>query len=110
MTDEEKIEQIISSLENGYEYNPHTIEEQRIILDMNWLINYAKSASKQINELKINNETARENSRRLRKQNKRYREAIEKAMGEGILIKNCDKAIDHMYGILGEVLEGESDE
>lgn len=78
MTDEEKIEKIINNLENGYEFNPHSVEEQRIILDMKWLINYAKSTTKRINTLKINEKTARENSRRSRKQNKYYRESLER--------------------------------
>ena len=46
----------------------------------------------------------------LYKQNKRYREAIERAIKEGVTIKDCDEAINHIYGILGEALEGESDE
>ena len=41
-------------------------------------------------------------------QNQHYLRAVEKSMNEAILIDNCDKAIDHMYGILGKALKGES--
>lgn len=39
------------------------------------------------------------------KQNKRYREAIDRALREGIEIEDCNKAIDQIYGILGIELE-----
>ena len=45
----------------------------------------------------------------LEQQNKRYREAIERALREGAY-GDCDNAIDKMYGILGEALESEPNE
>ncbi len=46
-------------------------------------------------------------NQKLQQQNKRYREAIEKAINEGVSIKDCNEAINHIYGILGEALEGD---
>src|SRR5690625_5233430 len=77
MTDKEKIERIISDLENGYEINPHAIEEQRVILDMKYLINLSKSLLKNNEELRVNKRATQNNNRILRQQNKRYRGAIE---------------------------------
>lgn len=78
MTDKDKIEQIVSDLENGYESNPHAIEEQKIILDMKYLINLSISLLKNNEELRVNN-------RILRLENKRYREAIEYALENSVL-------------------------
>lgn len=41
----------------------------------------------------------------LMEQNNRYREAIERAINEGVTIEDCNEAVDHIYGILGEALE-----
>ncbi len=40
-----------------------------------------------------------------REQNNRYRESIERAINEGVTIEDCNEAVDHIYGILGEALE-----
>lgn len=65
-----------------------------------WLINRVKELEKELQRDVVEEWD-------LMKQNKRYREAIDRAIREGIEIEDCNKAIDQIYGILGKALEGE---
>lgn len=91
-----------------------TVDIFAVQIDFKWLIDTIKQQQKEIESITEHyNHAAQGNNWRdddrirLKEQNKRYHEAIEKAMEEAILIKDCDKAIDHMSGILGEALEVE---
>lgn len=77
MTDKEKIEQILSRLENGYDFNPSSSEPKLLQLDMEWLINCANGLLKNNDGLRENNRTCRENNKRARRENKRYKQALE---------------------------------
>src|SRR5690625_2723131 len=89
--------------------------------DIKLIIEYAKEQAERVEELEyevdrlngalhyqLKQENIRnEENRKLRHKNKRYREEIDRALGEGVTTEDCNEAIDRVYGILGKVLEGE---
>src|SRR5690625_3327577 len=108
MTDKDKIEQIVSDLENGYESNPHAIEEQKIILDMKYLINLSISLLKNNEELRVNKRTTQDNNRILRLENKRHREAIDYVMTAEIThYDSVEQLLADVKYVIEKTLEGE---